>query len=159
MRVLVCAVGRLKTGPERDLASRYADRLAGIGRSLALGPLEIVEIEESRAKRPEDRRSEEAEKLLAAARGAMVVVLDAKGTALSSEAFASRIAAWRDEGQSCVAFLLGGPDGHDARIRSQAALTLSLGPMTFPHQIARILLAEQLYRAATIIAGHPYHRA
>ncbi|MDQ0468226.1 23S rRNA (pseudouridine(1915)-N(3))-methyltransferase RlmH [Labrys wisconsinensis] len=159
MRLVICAVGRLKAGPERDLTARYAERLTATGRSLALGPLDVVEIEESRARRAEDRKAEEAHKLLAAAGGALVVALDEAGPALASEAFAARIAAWRDAGTASLAFLIGGADGHGPPVAERAALTLSFGRMTWPHQIVRILLAEQLYRAATIIAGHPYHRA
>jgi 23S rRNA (pseudouridine1915-N3)-methyltransferase len=158
MRLMICAVGRLKAGPERDLVARYAERLNATARSLALGPLDIVEIDESRARRPEDRKAEEAEKLLAAAGGAQVVALDEKGASPDSEAFATRIAGWRDGGTPTLAFLIGGADGHGEAIKSRAILTLSFGKMTWPHQVVRILLAEQLYRASTIIAGHPYHR-
>ena len=159
MRLMICAVGRLKAGPERDLVSRYAERLNAAGRSLALGPLDIVEIDESRARRPEDRKAEEAGKLLAVAGSAQIVLLDENGPSLSSEMFAERITSWRDGGVPVLAFLIGGADGHGEAAKSKAALTLSFGKMTWPHQIVRILLAEQLYRAATIIAGHPYHRS
>jgi len=158
MKLLICAVGRLKAGPERDLVARYAERLTAIGRGLALGPLDIVEIDESRARRPEDRKSEEADKLLAAAGSAVVVALDETGPSIASEAFAQRIGAWRDRGAASLAFLIGGADGHGKAVMDHSTLVLSFGRMTWPHQIARILLAEQLYRAATIIAGHPYHR-
>jgi 23S rRNA (pseudouridine1915-N3)-methyltransferase len=158
MRLLICAVGRLKAGPERDLVARYAERLNASARALALGPLDIVEIDESRARRPEDRKAEEADKLLAAAGSALIVALDENGSSPGSEAFAARIAGWRDGGTACLAFLIGGADGHGEAIGSRAAMTISFGKMTWPHQIARILLAEQLYRASTIIAGHPYHR-
>jgi len=159
MRLTICAVGRLKAGPERDLIARYAERLNAAGRSLALGPLDVVEIEESRARRPEDRKAEEAGKLLVAAGTAAIVLLDEHGASLASEAFAERITAWRDGGMPALAFLIGGADGHGEAVKAKAALTLSFGKMTWPHQIVRVLLAEQLYRAATIIAGHPYHRA
>ena len=159
MRLMICAVGRLKAGPERDLVARYAERLNASGRSLALGPLEIVEIDESRARRPEDRKAEEAGKLLAAAGQAQIVLLDENGPSLSSEAFAEKITAWRDGGVPALAFLIGGADGHGEAAKAKAGLSLCFGKMTWPHQIVRILLAEQLYRAATIIAGHPYHRS
>ncbi|PRH88731.1 23S rRNA (pseudouridine(1915)-N(3))-methyltransferase RlmH [Labrys okinawensis] len=158
MRLMICAVGRLKAGPERDLVARYAERLNASGRSLALGPLDIVEIDESRARRPEDRKAEEADKLLAAAGQAAIIALDEIGNSPGSEAFAAKIAGWRDNGTQSLAFLIGGADGHGDAVRSRAILSLSFGKMTWPHQIVRILLAEQLYRAATIIAGHPYHR-
>ncbi|CAM5775653.1 ribosomal RNA large subunit methyltransferase H [Labrys miyagiensis] len=159
MRLMICAVGRLKAGPERDLVARYAERLNASARSLALGPLDIVEIDESRARRAEDRKAEEADKLLAAAASAVIVALDENGASPGSEAFAARMAGWRDGGTASLAFLIGGADGHGDAIRSRATLTLSFGKMTWPHQIVRILRAEQLYRATTIIAGHPYHRA
>ncbi len=158
MRLLICAVGRLKAGPERDLVARYVERLNASARSLALGPLDIIEIDESRARRAEDRKAEEAEKLLDAARAAQIVALDENGASPGSEALAARIAGWRDGGTASLAFLIGGADGHGDAIKSRAIMTLSFGKMTWPHQIVRILLAEQLYRAATIIAGHPYHR-
>jgi 23S rRNA (pseudouridine1915-N3)-methyltransferase len=158
VRLLICAVGRLKAGPERDLVGRFVERLNAGGRSLALGPLDIVETDESRARRPEDRKAEEAEKLLAAAGAALLVALDENGSSPGSEAFAAKIAGWRDAGAASLAFLIGGADGHGEAVKARAAMTLSFGRMTWPHQIVRILLAEQLYRASTIIAGHPYHR-
>jgi 23S rRNA (pseudouridine1915-N3)-methyltransferase len=158
VRLLIGAVGRLKAGPERELAERYRERLDAIGRGLALGPLSIVEIDESRARRPEDRRADEAERLVKAIGDATLVVLDETGRALDSPTFAARLGRWRDDGVATLAFLIGGADGHDPAILSRASLVLSFGAMTWPHQIARLLLAEQLYRAATILAGHPYHR-
>ena len=158
MRLLICAVGRLKAGPERDLVARYAERLNATARNLAFGPLDIVEIDESRARRAEDRKTEEAEKLLAAAGGAQIIALDENGTSPGSEAFAAKIAGWRDGGTTSLAFLIGGADGHGDAISSRSTMTLSFGKMTWPHQVVRMLLTEQLYRAATIIAGHPYHR-
>jgi len=158
MKLLICAVGRLKAGPERDLVARYAERLTAIGRGLALGPLDIAEIDESRARRPEDRKAEEADKLLEAAGSAVVVALDETGPSIASDAFAQRIGVWRDAGVASLAFLVGGADGHGKAVTDRATLVLSFGRMTWPHQVVRILLAEQLYRAATILAGHPYHR-
>jgi 23S rRNA (pseudouridine1915-N3)-methyltransferase len=159
MRLQLCAVGRMKAGAERDLITRYQDRLAAAGRSVALGPVEVAEIDESRARRPEDRRTDEAERLVATVpSGAVAVLLDEGGKGLSSEDFAARIGAWRDRGVPSVAFLIGGADGHGPAARDRVELSLALGPMTWPHQIVRILLMEQLYRAATILAGHPYHR-
>ena len=158
MRLLICAVGRLKAGPERALADRYRERLDALGRAQALGPLSIVEIDESRGRRPEDRRSEEADRLLKLAGEAPLVVLDETGRALVSPTFAARLGRWRDDGAQTLAFLIGGADGHHPDVRARAGLVLSFGAMTWPHQIVRLLLVEQLYRAATILAGHPYHR-
>lgn len=159
MRLLICAVGRLKAGPERDIAARYADRLKAQGRSLALGPLDLVEIEESRAQRAEQRRAEEALALLAAAGPATLVALDERGTTPTSAELADRIGGWRDAGVGTLAFLIGGADGHGDAVAGQAALSLSFGRLTWPHQLVRLMLAEQLYRSTTILAGHPYHRA
>jgi 23S rRNA (pseudouridine1915-N3)-methyltransferase len=159
MRLVACAVGRMKAGAERELIARYQERVGAAGRGVALGPLEIVEIDEGRARRPEERRAEEALRLIAAVPpGARVVALDENGSGLTSAAFAARLAAWRDEGAPAAAFLIGGADGHGPAARARAELCLSFGAMTWPHQLVRVMLAEQLYRAATIIAGHPYHR-
>jgi 23S rRNA (pseudouridine1915-N3)-methyltransferase len=159
MRLIVAAVGRLKDA-ERDLYDRYGERCTASGRSLGLGPVKLSEISESRAATAEKRKADEAERLLKSASAAEVkVALDGKGRALSSETFARWIAERRDNGAKAMAFLIGGPDGHGAAVLKAATLTLSLGPMTLPHGLARIVLIEQLYRAATILSGHPYHRA
>jgi 23S rRNA (pseudouridine1915-N3)-methyltransferase len=159
MKLLIAAVGRLKDGPERELAARYAERAAQTGRALALGPVEFREIPESRAKRPEDRKREEATALAPVfAAGAVLVALDETGKTLSSSEFAERLGRWRDDGAPSVQFVIGGADGLDPALVKSAALVLGFGRMTWPHQIVRVLLAEQIYRAATILAGHPYHR-
>ena len=158
MRLIVAAVGRLKNA-ERELFDRYAERFDASGRALGLGPLKLSEINESRAATATLRSGDEAVRLMKAAGPAEVrVVLDATGRALSSEAFARLLAESRDGGAKEMAFLIGGPDGHGPAVLDAATLELSLGPMTLPHGLARIVLAEQLYRAATILAGHPYHR-
>lgn len=158
MRLSVVAVGRLKAGPERELVERYRHRIGAIGRSLGLTGLDLVELPESRARREEDRRAEEADALLARAAASVLVVFDERGQSLTSEVFASRIGAWRDEGRPAVACVIGGPDGLDPSLRARADLVLSFGALTLPHQIVRALVVEQLYRAVTILAGHPYHR-
>ena len=159
MRLIVAAVGRLKDA-ERELCERYSKRFDAAGRSLGLGPLTISELSESRAASADARKADEAARLMKAAGAADVrVVLDEGGKALSSEAFARWIAQRRDGGAKGLAFLIGGPDGHGAAALDGAALKLSLGPMTLPHGLARAVLIEQLYRAATILSGHPYHRA
>ncbi len=159
MRLTIAAVGRLKDGPERELYARYAKRFDDVGRALALGPVQLAELPESRAAKADLRKADEAARLLKAAAGAeAVVALDARGKAMTSEALAKWIAARRDGGTKMLAFLVGGPDGHGAAALEAATLTLSLGSLTLPHGLARVVLAEQLYRAATIIAGHPYHR-
>lgn len=159
MRLIAAAVGRLKDA-ERDLYDRYAKRFDGAGRALGLGPLALFEIGESRAATAELRKADEAARLIKAAGSAEVTIaLDETGRGFSSAEFARMLAARRDGGAQALAFLLGGPDGHGAPALETATLKLSLGPMTLPHGLARIVLAEQLYRAATILSGHPYHRA
>jgi 23S rRNA (pseudouridine1915-N3)-methyltransferase len=160
MRILLAAVGRLKAGPERDLFARYTDRLGKAGRSVSLGPLTVTELAEARHAEPTSRKNDEAGRLLAAADACdHRVVLDEAGRAFTSQAFADHLLSLRDNGVSDLALLIGGPDGHGEAARAAADTTLSLGPMTLPHGLARIVVAEQLYRAVTIISGHPYHRA
>lgn len=160
MRLAIVAVGRLKDGPERALYLTYAKRLDEAGRALALGPLALTELAEGRAQTVAQRREDEARRLLERAHDASVTVaLDGGGKSLASEAFARWLAEQRDGGARSAAFLIGGPDGHGAEVLKAAQFKLSLGPMTLPHGLARVVLAEQLYRAATILAGHPYHRA
>lgn len=159
MRIGVHAVGRMKAGPERDLADRYFDRFAKAGPAIGLEWAGVAEISESRAQTAPLRKQDEARALSAAAQGAALILLDETGKSFGSEAFARRLGEMRDGGTRQVLFAIGGADGHDPGLRSAAALVLSFGELTWPHQIVRIMLAEQLYRAATILAGHPYHRA
>ena len=149
----------MKAGPERELFDRYFKRLADNARQVGIGAVELREIPESRARRPEDRRSEEAAALRAAlSPQASLVALDERGSSLTSEEFAAEIAAARDASRPAYALLVGGPDGLDTRLRESASRTISFGAMTWPHQLVRVMAAEQLYRALTILAGHPYHR-
>lgn len=160
MRLVIAAVGRLKAGPERDLTRRYLERIGQIGRSLGLDAPEVVELDESRGRRAEERKRDEAAALRAAIDPKLALfVLDEGGKALTSEAFAEAVGRRRDDGAAGIAFVIGGADGLDPSLLAEAQVKLAFGAMTWPHQIVRILLAEQLYRAATILAGHPYHRA
>jgi 23S rRNA (pseudouridine1915-N3)-methyltransferase len=159
MRVTVAAVGRLKDGPERALLARYQERLCPLAKRLGLAPVAWHETGESRAGDAARRREEEGAALLRLVRGAnFIIALDARGKALGSEAFARLLADKRDGGTEAAGLLIGGPDGLSDGVRAAANLQLSLGAMTLPHGLARIVLAEQLYRAATILSGHPYHR-
>ena len=158
MRLGVVAVGRLKSGPERSLVERYRERIDALGRPLHLHPFELVEIPEGRARSETERRREEAEAILARAAGAVLVAFDERGKSLASEAFAERIRSARDAGDDALVCAIGGADGLDPAVRSRADLVVSFGALTLPHQLARILVVEQLYRALTILAGHPYHR-
>jgi 23S rRNA (pseudouridine1915-N3)-methyltransferase len=159
MRLSILSVGRLKSGPERELVERYGKRIEGIGRNLGMAGLDLVELPESRARRDDDRRAEEAAALLDRVGPSAVVVFDERGKSPTSEAFAERVRAWRDEGRAGLTCVIGGPDGLDPLVRQRADWVISFGSLTMPHQIVRALVAEQLYRVLTILAGHPYHRA
>jgi 23S rRNA (pseudouridine1915-N3)-methyltransferase len=159
LRLSLLAVGRLKSGPERELVDRYRQRIEGMGRGLGLTGFDMVELPESRARRDDDRRAEEAVALLEKAGASALIAFDERGKNLTSDAFAARIRQWRDDGRPEIVCVIGGPDGLDPKIRQRADLVVSFGALTLPHQIVRALVAEQLYRALTIIAGHPYHRA
>jgi 23S rRNA (pseudouridine1915-N3)-methyltransferase len=160
MRLIVAAVGRLKDGAERALLERYRDRFADLGKRLGLGPVVWHELAESRAATAPKRCSEEGAALLKLARDAdSIIALDERGKVLSSPAFAQLLGKIRDDGAGTLAILVGGPDGLAPAVREAAHVKLALGAMTLPHGLARVVLAEQLYRAATILAGHPYHRA
>lgn len=160
MRLRIVAVGRLKAGPERDLVERYLDRAAKSGRALGFTRLDGKELTESRAARADDRRAEEATAVLGEIdAGAALVVLDETGRSIGSAEFARFLAERRDAGAAEIAFAIGGPDGHGEAVRRRADLTIAFGAMTWPHQLVRLMLAEQIYRALTILSGHPYHRA
>lgn len=160
MRVQICAVGRLRAGPEKQLLDDYLSRLDAAGRGIGIVNAPLVEVEEKRRLEPATLKIREAELLRAAtAKGAIIVALDERGRAEPSEAFAKRLGDWRDAGAGDVAFLIGGAGGLAAELRDGAAHILAFGPATWPHMLARVMLAEQLYRAVTILSGHPYHRA
>ena len=159
MRLLIAAVGKLKQGPERELIRHYLGRAEAAGRKLHLSPLAIIELPESKAATAKARKAAEGEALLAKIPPSYVLIaLDPSGEALSSEAFAARLAKLRDGGAEGVAFVIGGADGLSPELLAKAK-AISLGAITLPHGLVRIVLAEQLYRAATILSGHPYHRA
>lgn len=160
MKIVLAAAGRLKAGPERDLASRYLERAQAAARSAGLTGAEWREIDESKARRAEDRKAEEGEALLAlAGKGARIIALDERGKSIASDAFAADIAMARDDGAPAYVLVIGGADGLPPDVRARAAMTISFGAMTWPHQLVRIMALEQVYRAITILTGHPYHRA
>jgi len=159
MKVTIAAVGRLKAGPERELVERYFARVTKAGRALGLDFV-LREFSESNAARPADRQAAEATTLSAAIpAGAAIIALDERGKGIGSADFAALIARLRDGGRRETVLLIGGPDGLDPSLRQRAEAVVSFGPMTLPHQLVRALVAEQLYRATTILSGHPYHRA
>jgi len=159
MRIVVAAVGRLKAGPDRELAGRYRDRAVKAGRTLGLRGPDIIEIRESRAREAERRVTEEAIALVnAIPDNAIKVALDSQGQNSSSDAFAGRIRNWRDGGCQAVCFIIGGADGLASGLLDNADMNLAFGSATWPHQLVRIMLIEQVYRAITILSCHPYHR-
>lgn len=156
MRVHVCAVGRLRGGPERALIEDYSTRFDRTGRALGLGPLAIHEVEDRKG------GGMEAEAALlerAAPKGALICALDERGKQMTSPQFAEMLAGWRDAGRGDAAFVIGGADGIAPEMRDRADASLSFGRMVWPHMLARVMLIEQLYRGAAILAGSPYHRA
>lgn len=160
MRILIGAVGRMKAGPERSLFDRYLSRAEAMGRNIGLSPFSVHEVTESRAGAADTRKAEEMKTLLAGLpEGAVLVALDEGGKQMGSEALANWIGQRRDAGQAAMAFVIGGADGLDKALRVRADLVLSFSPLTWPHQLVRIMLGEQLYRTTTLLAGHPYHRA
>jgi 23S rRNA (pseudouridine1915-N3)-methyltransferase len=160
MRLLVIAIGRLKQGPERELAERYRERFDDIGRKLGFRGLEIQEIAESRARDPVSRIAEEAAAVSAAMLPKSVLVaLDERGDNIESGTFARHLARWRDDQVANTIFSIGGADGLSPELRRMAQMRMAFGSATWPHQMVRVMLLEQIYRAATILAGHPYHRA
>ncbi len=160
MKLAVHAVGRMKSGPEKELADRYFERFARSGPAIGLEFAGVTEIPESRAQNAAERKRDEAARLRTTLGAATaLVLLDERGKNISSDDFASRIATLRDAGKRSLVVAIGGADGHDASLRDEAELVLSFGALTWPHQIVRVMLAEQLYRAATILSGHPYHRS
>src|SRR4051794_14935884 len=160
MKIVVISIGRLKQGPERELAERYRERFDDIGRRLGFRGLEVHEIPESRARDATTRMAEETTAIsVLIPDKSVLVALDERGDSLDSAGFARQLGRWRDEAVANTIFMIGGADGLSPDLRRKAKLRLAFGAATWPHQIVRVMLLEQLYRAATILAGHPYHRA
>jgi 23S rRNA (pseudouridine1915-N3)-methyltransferase len=156
MRIHLCVVGRLRKGPEKALIDDYLTRFDRTGRALGLGPTRIVEVEDKRG----GGIAAEGDLLRRAVpAGAVVVCLDERGETLTSPQFADRLGAWRDQGRGDLAFVIGGADGIDPALRETADATISFGAMVWQHMLVRVMLAEQIYRAATILSGGPYHRS
>ena len=160
MRLLVVAIGRLKQGPERELVERYRKRFDDIGRQLGFRGLEIRELPESRARDAATRIAEEAAAISTVIpEKSVLVALDERGDNLDSASFARQLGRWRDEAVAEAIFAIGGADGLSPDLRRKAKLGIAFGSATWPHQMVRVMLLEQIYRAATILAAHPYHRA
>ena len=156
MRVTILAVGRRRAGPEAELVADYLARFDRAGRPLGLGPAQVVEVEDRRGGGPAAEAA-----LLAASlpKGALLVALDERGREFDSPGFAALLRRAADAGTRELAFVIGGADGLDPALRDRAEQAISFGRMVWPHKLARVMLAEQLYRAVSILAGTPYHRA
>ncbi len=155
MKVQICAVGRLRAGPEKLIIDDYLNRFEKTGRGLSLGPVSVVEVDDRKG----GGMSGQASLLRRAVpQGAVICALDERGTIESSPKFARRLEGWRDAGRSDLAFVIGGADGIDPGLRDEADHLLSFGAMVWPHMLVRVMLSEQLYRAASILSGGPYHR-
>lgn len=155
MRVHICAIGRLRAGPELDLIRDYAARFDRTGRALGLGPLTLTEVDDRKGG---GMAAEAALLRRALPQGALVCCLDERGAQMTSPAFADWMASVRDQGRGDLAFVIGGADGIDESLRTEADQAISFGRMVWPHMLVRAMLTEQLYRAASILAGAPYHR-
>jgi 23S rRNA (pseudouridine1915-N3)-methyltransferase len=159
MRLIIAAVGRLKAGPERELAETFRKRAEAIGRGLGLRTIEIIEIRESRALDVERRRTEEAIAIAnVIPERAVIALLDERGDSLDSARLATLIQEWRAQDRPAC-FVIGGADGLAPSLNDRAKLKIAFGTATWPHQLVRVMLLEQIYRAGTILTGHPYHRA
>jgi 23S rRNA (pseudouridine1915-N3)-methyltransferase len=155
MRVHLVVVGRLRAGPELDLIKDYLTRFDRTGRALGLGPAQVIEVED---KKGGGMAAEAALLEKAIPNGSLICCLDERGKVMSSPDFADQLAGWRDNGRQDVAFVIGGADGIDSALRERADALLSFGKMVWPHMLVRVMLSEQLYRAASILSGAPYHR-
>lgn len=153
MKIAIVAIHRLGRGPEAELVKLYAERATAAGRALGLGPVEVIEVE---SRKP--GKAAEAEALRPHLEGAHLIACDEHGKAMASRDFATEIGRLRDSGVRRLAFVIGGADGLDAAILDEARAKLAFGPQTWPHALARVMLAEQVYRAVSILAGSPYHR-
>jgi 23S rRNA (pseudouridine1915-N3)-methyltransferase len=156
MKLHICAVGRLRAGPEKTLIDDYVKRFDRTGRGLSLGPVSVLEVDDRKGG---GMAGEAALLRRALPAGAVICALDERGTVETSPQFSQRIAHWRDAGRADLAFVIGGADGIDPALRDEADHLLSFGAMVWPHMMVRVMLAEQLYRAASILSGGPYHRA
>src|SRR3954453_16903933 len=160
MRLVVAAIGRLKDGPERELAERYRKRAEQTGRRIGFRDMDVVEIRESRAQEVGKRMIEESIALANIIPDkAVVLILDERGESLDSATLAQRLGRWRDDGPPAAVFIIGGDDGLAPSLRDKASVRVAFGAATWPHQLVRVMLLEQIYRAGSILSGHPYHRA
>ncbi|HEX3430319.1 MAG TPA: 23S rRNA (pseudouridine(1915)-N(3))-methyltransferase RlmH [Rhizomicrobium sp.] len=159
MRIAIFAVGLARGTPQNALVEEYVTRGGAIGRRLGFVSLSVEEVSLSKLREAHARISEEGEKLASRIPvGAHVISLDARGKGMTSEAFSEMLGAMRDAGARDLVFLIGGPDGLDPGPAVKPGRRLAFGPQTWPHLLVRVMLAEQIYRALTILGNHPYHR-
>jgi 23S rRNA (pseudouridine1915-N3)-methyltransferase len=158
LKIALIAIGRLKSGPERELAERYLERARAAGKTAGLTGFTCVEIPESRARQAETRMREEGVLLLQKSEASRRIVFDERFPSPTSAVFAETLRQWRDSGVSAATCILGGADGLSTDVRAATDWGVSFGRLSLPHQLARVLVAEQLYRALTQLIGHPYHR-
>ncbi|HZQ40024.1 MAG TPA: 23S rRNA (pseudouridine(1915)-N(3))-methyltransferase RlmH [Rhizomicrobium sp.] len=160
MRLWIYAIGHMRGTPEGLLVEEFCDRARKLGRNMGFSAVALEELAVSKQREAAARMKDEAERLAARMpEGAHIVLLDARGKGMTSEDFADMLGSLRDVGTRDLAFIIGGPDGLSALPGKKAGRSLAFGPQTWPHLLARVLLTEQVYRALTILAGHPYHRA
>lgn len=160
MRLIIASIGRMKSGADKELFDRYLDRARKSGRTLGISSIDLIELTESRAPQSHGRKDQEATALLKAVPdNTVLIALDEHGKTMNSQGFAGHLDRHRSLGAGSVTFVIGGPDGHGSALLNAAQLKLAFGPMTWPHQLVRVMLAEQIYRAITILSGHPYHRS
>ena len=155
MKLAIAAIGRIKSGPERDLLDDYVKRAGAAGRAIGLGPVEEREIDSRTLK---DRPAQTAALLDAAPAGAQLFILDERGEQIASRELASALETLRDRAVPAAAFLIGGPDGHDPDALPAGVKRIAFGRAVWPHKLVRVMLAEQLYRACSLLSGSPYHR-
>jgi len=155
VKLTIAALGRMKAGPERELVDTYIERASATGRAIGLGPAGEQEIDNRSLTSASDESRALAGSLPA---GCKLVLMDERGKAMTSRDFASTLGRWRDEGVREAVFCIGGADGHDRTQLPQPDLILAFGPAVWPHKLVRVMLAEQIYRAVSILAGTPYHR-
>jgi len=155
LRILIAAVGRLRDAPEAALTADYIQRAALSGRQIGFKAVELIEVE---SKPPSDMRTEGASLFRATPDDSRKILLDERGAEWTSRQLAEKLARWRDDGQACTTFWIGGADGTSQSIKDNADEKLAFGRQTWPHKLVRVMLAEQVYRALTILCGTPYHR-
>ncbi|MEX6632858.1 23S rRNA (pseudouridine(1915)-N(3))-methyltransferase RlmH [Hyphococcus lacteus] len=160
MRIVIAAIGKKRGGPETALVDDYLSRCKSMGRRIGFGDVTLAEADAPKALSGDALKQREGTLLLKAIPdGAQIIVLDERGENISSKKLAQLLGQMRDQGTGDVAFLIGGADGHGKEIKARAVRSISFGAATWPHMLVRAMLTEQIYRAMTILSGHPYHRS